>query len=106
MIAAGTPQLTVHSLLNDHPMSIVGDDKAVQVELKPILHRRTVDLGNQTAGPGECWAIEAHPISDRDELLWRLPRILSAPAANMDAELVLQRRQSALQCADDTRGDP
>ena len=89
MIAAGLPQLTVHSLLNDHPVSVVGDDKAMQVELKTVLHRRTVDLGNQTAGLGERRAIEPYPIPDRDELLWRLPRILPAPAADMDAELAL-----------------
>jgi hypothetical protein len=78
----------------------------MQVELKSVLHRRTVDLGNQTAGFGERRAIKPYPIPDRDELLWCLPRILPAPPADMDAKLILQRSQSALQCADHTCGDP
>ena len=50
MIAASLPQRAVHALLHHHPMAVVGDDETVQVELKTILHRGAVDLGDQTAG--------------------------------------------------------
>ena len=49
MIAASLPLRAVHALLHHHPMAVVGDDEAVQVELKAILHRGAVDLGDQPA---------------------------------------------------------
>ena len=34
--------LSVHPLLHDGPVAVVGHDKAVQVELEPVLHRRAI----------------------------------------------------------------
>ena len=50
VIAAGLPRVAVHALLHHHPLAVVGDDEAVQVEIETVLHRRAVDLGDQAAG--------------------------------------------------------
>src|SRR6478672_166518 len=71
-------------------MPVVGDDEAMQIELETILHRS---------------AVEAHTVPDRDQFLRRVARIFPASAADVDAELLLQRRQPALERADDARGN-
>jgi hypothetical protein len=96
MIAPGLPAVAVHSLLDHDPVSVIGHDETVEIEIKPILDRRTVDLGNQPTRPGECRAIETDPITDRDKLMRRLARDTAAPTANMDAELTRQGCQTAL----------
>ena len=92
MIAARLPRVAVHALLHDHPAAVVGDDEAVQVELEAVLHRGAVDLGDEPARRGQRRAVEADPLADRDELVRRLPRMPAAPAADMEAELVRERR--------------
>ena len=86
-------------------LAVVGDDEAVQVEVEAVLHGGAVDLGDQPAGLRERRAVEADALADRDQLLRRLPRMLAAAAADMDAELAAQRRQPALQRADHAGGD-
>jgi hypothetical protein len=84
VIAAGLLELTVHALLYNNPVAVVGDDEAVQVQLEPVLHGGTVDLGYQAAGCGERGPIKAHPVPDIDQFVRRLPRIPAASAAYMD----------------------
>ena len=50
MIAACLPALAVHALLHHRPVAVVGDDKAMQVEIEAVLHGGAVDLGDETAG--------------------------------------------------------
>ena len=38
MIAARLPALTVHTLLHHHPIRVIGDDEAMQVQIEAILH--------------------------------------------------------------------
>src|SRR6202035_3784146 len=45
------------------------------------------------------------PLADGDELLRRLARMRAAPAAHVQPELALERREPALQRADDAGGD-
>ena len=66
-------EVAVHSLLNDSPMTVVGDDEAMQIKLEPVLHSGTVDLGYQPAGFGERGPIKAYPVPDIDQLVRRLP---------------------------------
>ena len=105
VIAPGLAAIAVHALLDHDPVSVIGDDEAVQIEVEPVLHRRAVDLGDKPARLGERRAVEPDPIADRDQLMRRLARVIAAAAADMDAELPGQRRQAALQRADDARGD-
>ncbi len=105
VIAPGLAAIAVHALLDHDPVSVIGDDEAVQIEVEPILHRRAVDLGDQPACRGERGAIKPDPIADRDQFMRRLARVIAASAADMDAELRGQRRQATLQRADDARGD-
>jgi len=105
VIPPGLAAVAVHALLDHDPVSFVGDDEAVEIEVKAVLDRRAVDLGNEPARPGERRAVEAHPITDRDELIRRLTRVAAAPAADMDANLRRQRGQAALQRSDDARCD-
>jgi len=52
MVTAGLPALTLHSLLYDRPLAVVGHNESVQIKVKAILHCRTIDLGYQSACPG------------------------------------------------------
>jgi hypothetical protein len=105
MVAARLLEGAVHALLHDHPAAVVGDDEAVQVKLEAVLHRGAVDLGDEAARIREGGAVEADPLARRFELLRGLPRVPAATAADMDAELLLQRLEAALQRADDARRD-
>src|SRR5690606_37778062 len=69
------------------------------------LHRGAVDLGDKTARAREGRSIEADPLAEARELTRCLARVLPAPAADVNAELVLDGLQAALQCADDARRD-
>ena len=105
VIAPGLAAIAVHALLDHDPVSVIGDDEAMEIKVKPILDRRAVDLGDKPARPGKRRAVETDPITDRDKLMRRLARVIAAPAADMDAELSGQGCQAALQRADDAGGD-
>jgi hypothetical protein len=92
-------------LLHHRPLAIVGDDEAVQVEIESILHRGAVDLGHQAACALQGIAVEAHAVADLQELVRRLARVPAATAANVNAELMMQRLQPALERADHARRD-
>ena len=66
----------------------------------PVLNFR-----HQPARFGERGSVESDAVSDRYELVRRPPRMFATAAANVDAELLLQRRQAPLQCTDHTGGD-
>src|SRR5260370_30248377 len=86
-------------------MAVIGNDERVEIEVETVLQRGTGGLGYQAAGCGERRPIKAYPVPDLDQFVRRLPRILPASAADVDAKLFLERDQPALQRADDTRGD-
>ena len=87
MVAPRLSALAVHPLLHDDPVPIIGDDKAVQIEVEPVLHRGTVDLRNEPARRGKRTAIKADPRSDVAELMRGSPRMSSTAAAHVNAEL-------------------
>ncbi len=105
VIAPRLAALAVHALLDDDPMAIVGDDEAVQVEIEAVLDGGAVDLGDEAARGRQRRPVEADPLPDGDELLRRLARMGSSAAADMQAEFARQRRQPALQRADDRGRD-
>ena len=78
---------TVHALLDNDPIAVVGDDEAVQVEVEPVLDGGAVDLGDEAARCRQSRAVEADPLSDRDELFRRLARMGPSPAADVQAQL-------------------
>lgn len=86
-------------------MSVVGDDKAVEIEVKPILDRRAVDLGDKPARFGERRTVDTDPVTERGKLIRCLAGMIAAPAADMDTEFSGQGGEAALQRADDTCGD-
>jgi hypothetical protein len=98
-------RIAVHALLDHDPVSVIGDNEAVEIKVKPVLDRRAVDLGDKPARPGKCCAVKTDPVTDRDKLMRRLSRVTAAPAANMDAEFSRQGCQTALQCADNAGSD-
>ena len=73
VIAAGLLELTVHPLLYNHPVAVVGYDEPVQIELETVLHSGTVDLRYQPAGCRERGPIKPYPVPDIDQLVRRLP---------------------------------
>ncbi len=100
VIAAGLPLVAVHALLHHRPFAVGGDEEAVQIELEAVLHGGAVDLRHQAAGAGELCAVEADALAELHQLVRRLARMLAAAAADIDAELVLERPEPALQRAD------
>jgi len=105
VIAPRLAVAVVHALLHDHPLAVIGDDEAVQVEIVAVLDRGAVDLGDQPARARQRVAVEADAIADRHEFLRRLQGVLAAAAADMQAELAGKRRQPALERADHAGGD-
>src|ERR1700722_6615362 len=87
MIAASRAARVIHALLDDGPMAIIGDDEAVQIEVKTILHGGAVDLRHQPADIGERGAVDPDPLANRGEFKRRPSRPFAAPAADMDSEL-------------------
>ena len=51
MVAPCLPAGIVHALLHDHPVAVVNDDEAVEVETEAILKGGTVDLGDTSMVP-------------------------------------------------------
>ncbi len=105
VVAAGLALLAVHALLHHRPLAIISNEEPMQVEIEAILHRGAVDLGHKAAGAGEGRGVDADAIAEGAQLVWRLARVLAPSAADMDAELALQRCEASFQRADDARGD-
>ena len=105
VIAARLLAPAIHSLLNDGPPALVGDDEAVQIKVKAVLDRSTVDLGYKPARGRKGGAVESNPLADGKEFVRRLPRVFAAPAADMESELMAQRRKPAFERSDHARGN-
>ncbi len=105
VIAARLTQLAVHALLHHRPFAVVGDEETVQVEVEAVLHGGAVDLGDEPARLRQRRAVEADALADRDELAGGLARMGAAAAADVQAELLFERAEAALQRADDAGGD-
>src|SRR5438105_4378114 len=64
MIAPRLALRTVHALLHNRPLAIIGDEETVQIEIETILERRTVYLGYQTTCARQCRRIDADAIAE------------------------------------------
>jgi hypothetical protein len=104
MISASRPAQVVHALLDDCPMPVVGDNEAVQIEVKTILNGGAVDLRHQPANVGEGGTVDSDPLSDRCEFKRRPSRLFAAAATDMDSEFAGQRLKPSFQGADHARG--
>jgi len=103
-----TPRLfavAVHALLHHYPASVVSNDEAVQIKFKPVLYRGAIDLRHQPTRGSELAAVKADTLADRDKFVRRLTRMLAASAADAQTELMIERRQPALERAEHARGD-
>ena len=105
MVAPRLPAVAVHPLLHDRPVPVIGHDKAVQVEVEPVLHRSTVDFCDEPARRGECGAVKADLGTDVLELMRGPTRMRPAAAAHMNAKIAGERSKTALQRADNTSRD-
>src|SRR5688500_7988006 len=85
VIAAGGSARIVHALLNDGPLTVVGDDEAVEVEIETILHGRAVDLGDEAAHVAKRLSVETGAFSGQGQLSRRFPAVPAATAADMEA---------------------
>ena len=90
MVAPRLPPDAVHALLHHRPMAIIGDKEPVQIEVEAVLHGGTIHLGHQPAGARQRLSVETNPLADGRQLGRRAPGVLAAPAANVNAEFVLQ----------------
>ncbi len=101
VIAARHAASIVQALLHDGPFAVRGQDETMEVDLKPVGDRIVVDARGQAAGAHQRFAVESATVGDRAQFLRRVARKSAAAAANVDAELVGARRQTALQRAHD-----
>src|SRR6185312_2879783 len=106
VIAAGLPVVAVHALLHHRPCAVRGDEEAVQIEIEAVLDGGAVDLGDEAARPRQAIRVEDDAVAEHLQLVRRLARMLATPAADVNAELALQRHEPALERADDAGGDP
>ena len=86
MIAARLPAIAVHALLHHDPTPVVGDDEAVQIKIEAILHRGAVHLGDEPARLASAAPSKPTRSPIAMSSCGRLPRMLAAAAADMDAE--------------------
>src|ERR1051326_4551070 len=96
VISAGLPAVSIHPLLNDPPLPIIGYDEPMQVQVEPVLPRGTIDLRDEPAGSRQHAAVKPNPLADGDQLVRRLPRMPAAPAANVNSEIRRERPEPAL----------
>src|ERR1700722_13110076 len=101
VVAARLLLVSVHALLDDCPLAVVGHEEAVEVEIEAVLHGGAVDLGDQPACAGQSGAVETHTFAESLQLIRRLPGMLASAAADVNAEFVRERPQPALEGTDD-----
>jgi hypothetical protein len=97
--------VAVHALLHDRPLAVVGHEEAVKVQVEAVLDGGTVDLRDKTARARQLGSVDADALAEQAQLVWRLPRMLSAAAAHVDAEFVGEWSQAALEGTDDAGCD-
>ena len=56
-------------------MTVIGDNRAVQIQPEPVLHSGTVDLGDESAGGGKLCSIEPNP----RRMYWVAPHATDIP---------------------------
>jgi len=105
VVAAGLATRAVHALLHHHPLPIVADDEAMQVQVETVLHGGAVDLGDQAAGTCQGGAVEAGARGDAEQFVRGGARMPATPTADMHAEFAGQRRQATLERTDHAGGD-
>lgn len=86
MIAARHLAVTVHALLHHHPVAVVGDDEAMQIEVETVLDGGAVHLGDQPAGGCQARAVEADALTDGGKLMRGFARMRATAAADVNAE--------------------
>ena len=101
MIAARHFAVAVHALLHHHPVAVIGDDEAMQIEVETVLNGSAVDLGDQPAGGCQARSIEADAFADDGEFVRGFARMRATAAADMNAEFAGERIEAAFQGADD-----
>ena len=63
VVAPGLALVAVHALLHHRPFAVVGDEEAVQIQIKTILHGGAVDLRHQTAGADQRLTVKSEPLA-------------------------------------------
>ena len=97
VVSPGLALVAVHALLDDGPFAVVGDEKAMEIKVKSVLHGGAVDLSHEAAGSRElAGAVEAYALAEQPSIRRASGANVSAAAADMNAEFSLQRPKSAL----------
>src|SRR4029077_9961900 len=93
----------IHALLNDGPVAVVSDNEAVEVEIETILYSRAVNFRYQAAGLRKSGSIDTDTVAYGSQFLWPVSWMLAAPTADMNAEFIVERRQSAFERSNNAR---
>ncbi len=105
VIAASEPGLDVHALLHHDPFAGGGHNEIVQVKLKAIGDRIVIDPRGKATGADQRLAFYSTGVGESEKFFRRLARVLSAAAANDDAQFMRLWIQPALQRAEHRSGD-
>src|SRR5436853_7882938 len=99
MIAAGHSAAVIQALLYYGPLAVRRDDEAVQVDLKAVSDRVVVDARGQTADADQGLTIKTASLAYLSQFVWCISREAAAATANVDAEFVRARSETALERA-------
>src|SRR5215207_5810280 len=91
VIAPRETRGVAHALLHDAPGAGVGEEEAVMIKLKPVLHGGAVDFGAHLRGENEAVAfVDRSAVGDGSDLARRLAAGAAFAAGDVDAEVVLE----------------
>ena len=65
VIATRHLAVAVHALLHHHPVAVIGDDEAMQIEIEAVLNGGAVHLGDEPADIRQACSVEADALADR-----------------------------------------
>ena len=99
VIATRHPRAIVQALLHDGPFTSIGDDEAVQIDLKTVGDRVVIDSRCQSTRSHQRVRIEPATLRDSAQLTRRVSGKTSAAATDVKPEFAGARRQTTLQRA-------
>src|ERR1700683_3979678 len=88
MVATGQAGSTVHPLLHDDPFTFGIYDECVQIKLKTVRNCIIVDLGSESAGLDQRFAVHCNAFGVTSKFVGCLPGISAPGAANVDSQSI------------------
>ena len=101
VVAAGESRGVVHPLLDDGPVAGGSDDEGMQVKLEAIADGVVVDFGGEATAADEFVSGNSGAVRDGAQFIRRAARLFAAAPAEINAEFVRARVESAFEGTED-----